>query len=555
MSYRRNWPKVLVFTIMIMMVLGSAMLAGASENPPAEPTISPDRVVVLGSSVPEYFPNGNTQRDPVASKLPAPEDTELLSYKIDGDENAVSTGFYKSSDGFEVYIWNDGGNSFRYRVVSNHSVYHAYAKGGNQGGNLYMYYAGPDGEVLNPFGVDQDAAGLSQPGGGWSHITFYYDEVQLGELEITKSVLLGDVLDPDGIIEEAFEFIVTGPSYPEGEEFIYPEDFDEQGVLLLENLIPGEYTIGEVDPGSEWSVSVKVDGMDGDLITNMNLLEIDVDVDPGERTEVEFINTYVPGELIINKQWIFDELYFDDEIPEFITVLIEGPSFGEDGIEVELNEGNEWTYENKNLLPGKYTVSELDVDTNTWTVIYVVDEVSSTDPVEVDVVNGETTEVTIQNIFLFQDETIWAYSKAAYDDGARGETIPGTVYRNNEIAQSNAWGWTNFIKTEGTHEFLLFAGAGQNDTERGTKVGTLTVVVSGGSATVTYMVDEPYTISEYHLWVGETPLPMVRQGRREVYTSAPGQFPYTDGAVVEVNVDAGFFVAAHGVVRIPYMTE
>ena len=653
MEYKKYWRKGLVFLVIGLMILGSGLLAVASEPAPEEPTISPERVVVLGSNVPQYFPGGNTQQDPLASELPAPEDTTLLSYKIDEDQNNTPTGYYENDDGFRVFIWNDG-STFRYRVVSNHRVYHAYAKGGNQGGNLYMYYAGPDGEVLNPNGVDQDAAGLSQPGGGWSHITFFYDEVQLGQMEIEKVFdtddVIGEVELPDEIVVH-----VSGPSFEEEEdgyiEVILNEENDWK--VLLEDLIIGDYTVEEQNIGDEWDVSISPEQPvtvgpfveEGDLvevtITNTyipgqleiekvfdtedvigevdlpdeivvhvsgpsfedeedgsievilnegngwkvllkNLIigdytveeqnvgeEWDVSISPeqpvtvgpfveeGDLVEVTITNTYIPGELIINKQWIFDELYFDDEIPESITVLIEGPSFGEDGLEVILNEENDWTYKNDMLLPGKYTISELDVDTDTWTVIYVVDDVSSAEPVEVDVNNGETTEVTIQNIFLFQDETIWAYSKAAYDDGARGETVSGIVYRNNEIEGNNseAWGWTNFINSEGTHEFLLFAAAGQNDTERGTLVGRLIVEVyeEDGStlAKVEYMVDAPFTISEYHLWVGETPLPMVRRGRNNVPTAAPGQFPYTNGAIVEVDLDAGFYVAAHGVVRIP----
>ena len=547
MEYKKYWRKGLVFLVIGLMILGSGLLAVASEPAPEEPTISPERVVVLGSNVPQYFPGGNTQQDPLASELPAPEDTTLLSYKIDEDQNNTPTGYYENDDGFRVFIWNDG-STFRYRVVSNHRVYHAYAKGGNQGGNLYMYYAGPDGEVLNPNGVDQDAAGLSQPGGGWSHITFFYDEVQLGQMEIEKVFdtedVIGEVDLPDEIVVH-----VSGPSFEDEEDGSIEVILNEGNgwKVLLKNLIIGDYTVEEQNVGEEWDVSISPE----------QPVTVGPFVEEGDLVEVTITNTYIPGELIINKQWIFDELYFDDEIPESITVLIEGPSFGEDGLEVILNEENDWTYKNDMLLPGKYTISELDVDTDTWTVIYVVDDVSSTEPVEVDVNNGETTEVTIQNIFLFQDETIWAYSKAAYDDGARGETVSGIVYRNNEIEGNNseAWGWTNFINSEGTHEFLLFAAAGQNDTERGTLVGRLIVEVyeEDGStlAKVEYMVDAPFTISEYHLWVGETPLPMVRRGRNNVPTAAPGQFPYTNGAIVEVDLDAGFYVAAHGVVRIP----
>ena len=499
-------------------------------------------------------PGGN---EPPPGDLDGPDGEMEYAFKIDlGDESFNldepttfkigddDTSYVNETDDpmidFSVTITKRADGFFDFEDASQ-PVYYAYGKGGPSG---YMYsYWNPEGTPHFPNGV-RDDTGLTSPVDGWSHITFYFTEEQLGQLEIEKVFdtddVIGDVELPDEIVVQ-----VSGPSF-EDEEDGYIEvtlDEDNEWKVLLENLIVGEYTVIEPDPGDEWDVS----------ISPSQPVDVGPFVEDEDLVQVVITNTYIPGELIINKQWIFDELFFDDEIPEFITVLIEGPSFGEDGLEVELDQDNDWTYKNDNLLPGKYMISELDVDTDTWTVIYVVDEVSSSDPVEVEVENGESTEVTIQNIFLFEDETIWAYSAEAYDDGARGETIPGNVYRNNEIEgnNSNAWGWTNFINSEGTHEFYLFAGAGQNDTERGTKVGTLTVEVYDNQAKVEYNVEAPYTISEYHLWVGETPLPMVRRGRNEVPTAAPGQFPYTDGAIVEVDIDTGFFVAAHGVVRIP----
>ena len=499
-------------------------------------------------------PGGN---EPPPGDLDGPDGEMEYAFKIDlGDESFNldepttfkigddDTSYVNETDDpmidFSVTITKRADGFFDFEDASQ-PVYYAYGKGGPSG---YMYsYWNPEGTPHFPNGV-RDDTGLTSPVDGWSHITFYFTEEQLGQLEIEKVFdtddVIGDVELPDEIVVQ-----VSGPSF-EDEEDGYIEvtlDEDNEWKVLLENLIVGEYTVIEPDPGDEWDVS----------ISPSQPVDVGPFVEDEDLVQVVITNTYIPGELIINKQWIFDELFFADEIPEFITVLIEGPSFGEDGLEVELDQDNDWTYKNDNLLPGKYMISELDVDTDTWTVIYVVDEVSSSDPVEVEVENGESTEVTIQNIFLFEDETIWAYSAEAYDDGARGETIPGNVYRNNEIEgnNSNAWGWTNFINSEGTHEFYLFAGAGQNDTERGTKVGTLTVEVYDNQAKVEYNVEAPYTISEYHLWVGETPLPMVRRGRNEVPTAAPGQFPYTDGAIVEVDIDTGFFVAAHGVVRIP----
>ena len=154
------------------------------------------------------------------------------------------------------------------------------------------------------------------------------------------------------------------------------------------------------------------------------------------------------------------------------------------------------------------------------------------------------------------NETAWAY----------GGTEIAT--HNNEVPgnPSDAWGWTNYVEAEGTYVWDLYAGAGQNDITKGFKVGTVTVNVSGDCVTVTYDInttlDEEYSITEAHLWVGETPLPLVPVGKEHTLTptAAPGQFPYSpviaaDGLSAtstvcgEVDVGDGFYVAAHAVIE------
>jgi hypothetical protein len=95
---------------------------------------------------------------------------------------------------------------------------------------------------------------------------------------------------------------------------------------------------------------------------------------------------------------------------------------------------------------------------------------------------------------------------------------------------SNRWGWTNGPLSEGNYVFDLYAGAGQCDTNKGTKVGTLSVSYSNGIATVKYQMagKNPvtgmnYTLTETHLYVGAEALPRDKQGE---FTVAPGQYPY-----------------------------
>jgi hypothetical protein len=121
---------------------------------------------------------------------------------------------------------------------------------------------------------------------------------------------------------------------------------------------------------------------------------------------------------------------------------------------------------------------------------------------------------------------------------------------------SSKWGWTNGSLGAGNYTFQLYAAAGQCDISKGTLVGTVTVVYTGSLATVTYNMDLGYTLTETHVWVGPTELPLVKHGKKQVPSAAPGLFPYfaaiTDGgakATVEVTVSGPIYVAAHAKVK------
>ena len=126
---------------------------------------------------------------------------------------------------------------------------------------------------------------------------------------------------------------------------------------------------------------------------------------------------------------------------------------------------------------------------------------------------------------------------------AKGDSnVPFCDYFSN-------WGWTNPVQP-GTYEMDLWAGAGQCDTSKGTLVGSVTVVYDAdGNVNVTYNVDPPYSLEEYHVYAGTTMFPQLQRGRsgRTVDTVAPGQYynnsPFDGGEQV--------YVIAHGVVGLP----
>lgn len=126
--------------------------------------------------------------------------------------------------------------------------------------------------------------------------------------------------------------------------------------------------------------------------------------------------------------------------------------------------------------------------------------------------------------------------ETAYAKGSTAQTFNPT-FRN--------WGWTNPI-VPGTHEMDLWAGAGQNDTSKGTLVGSVTVAYVEGYVTGIYNLNTGYSLEETHFYAGYTKFPQTKQGRRTVSTVAPGLYyngsPFDGGQI---------FVIAHAVVGLP----
>lgn len=102
----------------------------------------------------------------------------------------------------------------------------------------------------------------------------------------------------------------------------------------------------------------------------------------------------------------------------------------------------------------------------------------------------------------------------------------------------------------------LWAGAGRNDTSKGIKAGTVSAeIIAPGILQVKYETESPWSLSEAHLWVGNSLAEIPKN-------AAPGKFTfkqeldYTYSAEFEVNLDLlgidyindPIFIAAHCVV-------
>ena len=108
----------------------------------------------------------------------------------------------------------------------------------------------------------------------------------------------------------------------------------------------------------------------------------------------------------------------------------------------------------------------------------------------------------------------------------------------------------------------LYAGAGRNDVNKGTLVGSVTVDVywPGDSLVVTYSVDPGWVLTEAHIWVGN-------EINKKTFpkNAAPGRFPYTpeiangssanltvyDISALGLREGEPIYIAAHGVVCNP----
>lgn len=104
----------------------------------------------------------------------------------------------------------------------------------------------------------------------------------------------------------------------------------------------------------------------------------------------------------------------------------------------------------------------------------------------------------------------------------------------------NRWGWSIGPLAEGTEgTYEIYAGAGQCDISKGTLVGTVDVSYVGGNVTVTYNIDEAFTVSETHTYAGNAMFPVDKKGKPTV---APGQF------TIQEDLSGEIFVIAHAVV-------
>ena len=236
----------------------------------------------------DYFENQNPPDknpawpDPNPAKLPAPGDCDLIYFKIDRNQGQIDDGQTFTDNGFEVTIYKKQiDEKYYFAFQSNYPVYHVYAKGGNEGGNLYRYYF-PEENPDYPEGVYNDCR-LSQPGGDWSHIAFYYcEKPPEPDITIQKQVSVdggstwqnaGEAPGPQLVSPNLpwFRFIVTNTGNVTLTGIVVEDDVLD---LAPDNPDTDKWTIPSLAPGGSATLDIEYSTWNERLNTDNIKIEV-----------------------------------------------------------------------------------------------------------------------------------------------------------------------------------------------------------------------------------------------------------------------------------------
>ena len=482
MKSKNFWRIALVVMVVGLLAFGALAFAGNGgypfpcEGPLVDPITGDDvKPLIQTSQENPAFP------DPNPAMLESPDECQLIYLKLEVDDSDITNSQeFTATDGFRVTIYKgmDDENDIVFAFDSNYPIFHVFAKGGPDEGNLYSYYPTYPNGVYNDCGLKQSDQG------GWSHIAFYYCVPQPGCLEITKTFagypqgyelpdVVVDVIGPNGYDEEFVlnsdngwfvevcdllpgEYTVTerevtgwttsytsGPTVTvtandtaevdiknsldlgcmeltkafaglNGVEFPLDEidvqvtgvdvDYDEVHTLKASDnwtkticgLVPGTYEVVELTEEDGWSVSYN---------PTDRQVTVEAGDEPGPQASITITNTFGRGCLTVNKDFVNPDTV---ELPDFIEVQVTGDNYDET---FKLDAGNQWSVTICDLIPGDYTVTELDIDG--WTTSYspgqTVEVIAGDEEsaVEINITNtfipGPTGSITIGKIVVDDD--------------------------------------------------------------------------------------------------------------------------------------------------------
>ena len=245
-----------------------------------------------------------------------------------------------------------------------------------------------DGEIYNWTGEGSQYADLSDYDEGIWHWVFTPSKnlvisdsegfTTLGCMEIVK--LFEDY--PEGWkLPESITVMIYGDeeglSYPVAGEEVTIYEKDGEYVWNRCDLIPGDYTVSKTALEG-WSLSmVPADGK----------VTVVAGDDPADLALVTITNTFQYGCLELQKSFDAPE---GVALPDQVEVMVYGPSYPEEGYKVTLTAKDNWYWKACDLIPGKYSIKELDIEG--WTSTYPLGT-------SVEVVADETARLEILNTF------------------------------------------------------------------------------------------------------------------------------------------------------------
>ncbi len=163
---------------------------------------------------------------------------------------------------------------------------------------------------------------------------------------------------------------------------------------------------------------------------------------------------------------------------------------------------------------------------------------------------------TEKTVYVTRETQKYGDCETAFGKLIGEDAADATCFLDIPEIKNNRWGWTNKITEAGTYTMALYAGAAKCEVDKGAEVGSVTVTYADGNVTVEYQLSEAYSLSEAHVYVGCTPYPVVKQGKKTTPTVAPGQYTYNAGNLdhlTDLTVsfsgvgEDGFYIIVHGV--------
>jgi hypothetical protein len=230
--------------------------------------------------------------------------------------------------------------------------------------------------------------------------------------------------------------------------------------VLWENLIPGGYQVTELNPGSEWAVTVP-----------LALVQVTGD---GATVEVGVTNKHQLGDLKVTKIVDWGQAEYDPS--KTFAICIKGTSYpvGNETGACKSVGADGGVMEWKQLLPGTYSVAE-DFPGGDWEIIYI--------GAPADVQGGKVAEATVTNTNTTTTAVTLKYFKAQW---AHAKNVNLT--------------WATAVEFD-NYGFEVYRSA-VNDYKTAERVGFVASQAGTGKGSVYSFVDSSApSAGQYYYWL------------------------------------------------------